>query len=122
MSYGRDRTVIPVTIASGASQSGEFQTNGMRIVGIQMPAAWTAAGITFLALVRAPTGAGSEVFGLVQDDAGVEIAITTPAADEYVAINGQKLVGLGRVKLRSGTAGVPVNQAAERALFVVLAD
>ena len=43
------RTVIPVRIASGTSLSDEIFLNNKRIVGIAMPAAWSAAGIAFRA-------------------------------------------------------------------------
>jgi hypothetical protein len=62
------------------------------------------------------------VFGKVQDLGGAEVLVTTPAADTYVAIaDTASLMGLGRIKVRSGTAGVPVNQTA-RALFLVCID
>ncbi len=117
------RTVVPVQIVTGTSLSGEVNVGDKAIVGIQMPAGWDAAGITFQALTR-QTAANPPVstFGLVQDAGGTEIAITTPAADEYVAISPLLLVGLGRIKVRSGTAGAAVNQTATRDFFLVLAD
>lgn len=118
------RTVVPVTILIGASQSAEININEKRIVGIEMPAGWDAASITFLALVRQPVGnPPAPVFGKVQDQGGVEVAITGPALDTYVSIaDTVALQGLGRCKLRSGTAGIPVNQTAQRDFFVVLDD
>lgn len=115
------RTLVPVSIGAGASLSAEVNVNDKRIVGIQMPAGWDAASITFAALTR-QSAAGVATFGLVQEQGGAEVTVTTPAADEYVAINGQVLVALGRVKVRSGTSGAPVNQTAQRDFFLVVAD
>jgi len=114
MSYGRDRTVIPVTIASGASLSGDVNVNDLRIVGIEMPAGWTAASITFAALI------GDGTYGKVQDAGGTEVTITAPAAGTYIAIaDTVALIGLGRIKVRSGVAATPVNQAADRDFHLV---
>lgn len=110
-----DRIVLQVDIASGTSLSGEVNVGPHRIVGVQMPAGWDAAGITFQALVRDGT------FGNVHDQAGTEVAITSPAADRYVAIaDTVALLGLGRVKVRSGTGATPVNQTANRTLYLIL--
>jgi len=124
MSYGRDRTVFPVTIASGAALSDEIPVGARRIVGIQMPAGWTAASITFAGFVRTDGAVPpTDTFGKVQDAAGTEVALTSPAADTYVAIaDTVALQALGRVKIRSGTAGTPVNQGADRVLYVVCSD
>ena len=120
MSYGRDRVVIPVTIASGTSLSGEVNVNDLRIVGIQMPAGWDAAGIAFKALVRESGNPAVPVFGNVQDAAGAAVGITTPALDTYVAIAPTvALVGLGRIQVRSGTNAAPVSQTATRVLYLV---
>lgn len=121
MAYGRDRTILLATILSGQSLSAEINVNGMRIVGIQMSAGWDAAGITFAALTRTDNAhPETATFGKVQDQAGVEVVVTTPALDTYVAMAATvALEGLGRCKIRSGTAGTPVNQTANRVLGIV---
>lgn len=116
MTYGTDRTLISVTIANGTSLSGEVNVNSKRIVGIIMPAAWTAANLSLQAAITGTT------FGEVQDNGGTALAITA-AAGVYIAIpDTVALRGLGRVKVRSGTSGTPVNQAAERTLQLVCVD
>lgn len=124
MSYGKDRTLVPVDIATGTSLSDEVNVGARRIVGIIMPAAWTAAGIAFQALLREPSALPKvPVFGNVVDNAGaaINIAGAGVAADGYVAIPpAVGLEGLGRIKVRSGTNAVPVNQAAARQLFLVV--
>jgi hypothetical protein len=42
------------------------------------------------------------------------------AASEYLALDPTQFAGVRYLKLRSGTAGTPVNQGAERSLSVVL--
>jgi hypothetical protein len=119
MSYGTDRTVVPVVIANGTSLSADVNVNGRTIVGIQMPAGWDTASITFAALTR--SASGTDTYGKVQDQGGTEVVVTAPAADTYVAIAPtQAVVGLGRIKVRSGVAATPVNQPAERTLYLVL--
>lgn len=122
--YGRDRTLIPATIANGASLSGEVNVGPLRIVGIIMPAAWTAAGIAFRALVAEPSALPKvPVYGDVVDSAGADVNITGPGAGEYIALaDTLPLTALGRILVRSGTNAVPVNQGAERIVTLVCVD
>lgn len=116
------RLLIPVTIANGTALSGEVFVDASRIVGIQMPAGWDAANITLQASLRGSGNPVVRTFGEVVDTAGAEIVLATaPAANEYVALpDTMALLGLGVVKVRSGTVGVPVNQTAERSFFLVV--
>jgi len=115
--YGNTRTLIPVTILNGQTASLEVAVGGKRIVGIQMPAAWTAGAITFQALTR-QSAAGLATFGNVVDSANAAISITTPTADTYIALAPtQALYGLGRVKVVAGGA-----QGAQRDFFLVCTD
>jgi hypothetical protein len=111
----RDRYLRSVTIASGASLSGELNVNALEIVGLMMPAAWTAASITFAAAL----GDGT-TFGKVQNEAGTEKTLTSPAVDTYIHLD-TPLRCAGRIKVRSGTASAAVNQAADRTITLVLA-
>lgn len=122
--YGVERTLVPVTIANGTALSPEVNVNQKRIVGIRMSAGWTAGAITFQALIDEPAALPkAPVFGNVVDAAGAEISLATPTAGTYMALpDTLALLGLGRIKIRSGTSGVPVNQAADRVLYLVLAD
>lgn len=125
MGYGNtpNRDEIRVTITTGTALSAPVNLGGRRIVGIKMPAGWDAAGITFAALTRRDdsTNPPSDTYGKVQDAGGTEVAITSPALDTYVAIaDTVALQGLGWVKVRSGTAAIPVNQTATRTLFLVV--
>lgn len=104
------------TIANAASQSGEVDLEGLSLQAIVMPAAWTAANLTFLA---SDTSGGT--FNPVHDDAGAEVTVTAAAA-RAIGLDAvsRELDGLRYIKVRSGTTGVPVAQGAERILSLVL--
>jgi hypothetical protein len=104
-----------VKIANGASQSDAIDITDQAIVGIAIPAGWTAADITFLA---ASHDAGA--YQPVYDQAGTELKITTGGAARYFALDGIKF-RFRLVKLRSGTAAAAVNQGAERIIEVLFA-
>lgn len=113
-------------IANGAALSNICDLRNHRIVAIEMPAAWTAASITFQSIIRDDAGGQStaltETFLDVYDSAGAEVAITA-AASHYIVltdIQRQELAGLGRTKIRSGTTGTPVNQGAARTVRLVV--
>lgn len=109
----------PVVIANGASLSGAVSCEGQTLVGIQMPAAWTAAALTFQVATDSATGTFQDAY----DDGGTEISVTA-AASHFIPINtlAKQLRNVRFLKVRSGTGGVPVNQAAARTLVLVFAD
>ena len=114
-----------VTIANGASLSAEVDLRHHSLVAIQMPADWTAADLTFQGRPGADdtTPRINETLQNVYDDAGNEVTVQADA-DRYIALTAavlDALTGLGRVKVRSGTSGTPVNQGAARVLTLVLA-
>jgi hypothetical protein len=108
------------TIASGQSLSAaKAVPPGKQLVGIIMSPAWTAAGLTFQS-----SGTTGGTFQEVSDDAGTAVAVTV-AAGVNVVLNqvaaAKKLVSHGAIKVRSGTSGVPVVQAADRVLTLIFA-
>jgi hypothetical protein len=110
-------TTKTVTIAESASLSAEVDLEGAALVGIHMPAAWTAANLTFQV---APTSGGT--FYDAYDDGGTEINVTA-AAQRYIGLLSDDALSLSAarfLKIRSGTTGTPVNQAAARTLTLVL--
>lgn len=115
---GVDSIVVPATILSGASQSNEIDCRGYRLARLSLPGAWTAAAITFLA---APVSGGT--FLPVYDDTGTEVSIASPAASTSIGMSSLvlPLTGVQFIKIRSGVAATPVNQAADIVLTVVLA-
>jgi len=103
-----------VTIANGASLSGALNIGARDLFGLIMPSAWTSAAITFQGSFD-----GTNYFNLY-DDAGNEISFTV-AASRYVVISSPaKFFGLKKLKIRSGTSGSAVNQAAERVIGVIV--
>ena len=117
------RTVIPVGILA-AGRSNEVNVNDKRIVGIRMSPGWTAAAISFEALVDEPPGEPkAPVFGPVNDAAGAQITLATPAANTYLAIpDTLALVALGRIKVLSGTTSALVGQGVTRNIGLVCVD
>lgn len=106
-------------IANGASLSNAIKKSHYRRILLFMPAAWTAADITF-AVCDTPDGTFNK---LTYGSDGNEVTVTA-VADVVIALDGKVLDALEACpyfKIRSGTAAVPVNQLAERTIKVVLA-
>lgn len=105
-------TTLQATIASGASLSDALDLIGYDLVGIEMPAAWTAAAITL------QSSSDGVTYRNVYSASGTELSLTVDAS-RYVHVDSTVAGLLQRfVKIRSGTAAVPVNQAAARLLGV----
>lgn len=103
-----------VQIASGQSLSGAIDLSRWSPVAIQLPAAWTPANVTFQASHDDMTFA---------DVYEVNGEVTYPAAaGRYLALDVATFAGMRFLKVRSGTAATPVNQAAARTLVVILRD
>jgi hypothetical protein len=118
MSYDnlrRDQQTATATIANGASLSGAVDIGGARLVALQIPPAWTAANITFTA---STTLAGT--YGPVRDVAGAELTLTGFAVNEVVYLSPAQTLGLRYIKVRSGTAALPVNQLGDRVLTLIV--
>lgn len=112
LSYDR-----PVTIASGASLSGALELPDLRtIIALQMPSTWTTASLTFEV-----SSDGVTYVPLYYNGAEFEVTAAGGAtASAGVTIEPVVFAGWPFVKVRSGTSGTPVNQAAERVLTVLI--
>lgn len=108
--------VATAVIASGQSLSAEVNLIGRVVCGFQIPSAWTAADLTFQASIDNGTTYVDLYF------ATGEATVDQAAADRYIGINGAEWLGITNLKIRSGTAGTPVNQAAERSIVISLRD
>ncbi len=106
-------TQISVTIASGASLSAATDLGPYRVFAIVMPASWTTANLTFQG-----SSDGINFFDLY-DDTGTEVSVTATASKYIILTSPVKLLGLRWLKVRSGTTGTPVNQAADRIVKLV---
>lgn len=109
----RQTAHIPVTIAINTAISDAIDLKGLVLVGISMPADWTAANLTFQA--AGPDG----TYWNLYDAAGTEVSVTA-AEDRFIAINPAAWEGVNRLKVRSGTSGTPVNQAAARTINLIV--
>lgn len=112
MPKGVSRTRHPATILNGASLSDAIDLQEHQFVAFQMPAAWTAASLSFEASFDNVT------YTPVEDSAGVEVTYTVEAS-KWVLVNTAHWHGFGRfLKLRSGTSAAAVNQLADRIIAV----
>lgn len=89
---------------------------GDTFVAIKMPSTWTAANLTFQAC-DTPGGTFADVY----DDAGAEVTVVA-AASRVIVVDflARCLAPLRYIKVRSGTTGTPVTQAASRTLTLLV--
>jgi hypothetical protein len=114
MPRGVDRATHPATILEGASISDTVDLMHYDFVAVQMPAAWTAASLSFECSTEV---AGP--FTPVEDSGGTEVTYTVEAS-KWVIVNTAHWHGFGRfLRLRSGTSAAAVNQLADRTLLVI---
>ena len=104
---------INVTISAGQAITAEIDTGGKRLARIAIPASWTTANITFQV---APISGGT--FTDLYDSGGTEYNVTVGGASRTIIIPLADMIGLRFIKIRSGTTGTPVNQAADRILAI----
>lgn len=102
-----------LTITNGTSLSPALDLQGFSLVGLVMPSGWTAANLTMQG------SADGVTFGDLWDDTA-EYTIVSAAASRLLLLDPIKFLPLRALKLRSGTAGTPVNQGADRIITVML--
>lgn len=102
------------TIANGASLSGAVNLEHSDLFAIEMPSAWTAAVMTFQGSYDGTT------YLDLYDDAGAEISFTVDASRYVLVRDPAKFYGVKQVKVRSGTAGTPVNQGGARTVNLIV--
>lgn len=110
--------VIDGSVAStgGDDGAGNISLVGKSLVGIQMPADWTAAVLSFQGSMD-----GGTTFNNLYDDAGTERVVVVTAA-RSVTLDPMKFMGLTHIKFRSGTsAGAVVQVAARTILYTTIA-
>lgn len=109
------RSTATATIASGASLSGAVDLGAnFSMARITMPAAWTAAGLSF------QTSADGVTYNEMLDDALSPVSAAVAANSDF-ALNRDVWRGVRYLKIRSGTSGTPVNQGADRAIVITAA-
>jgi hypothetical protein len=106
---------VSVTILSGASITSSIKLGNRIPVGIIIPAAWTAADLTF------QTSWDDTTFYDVYGVEGTEIGLDTVAGG-LCSIDYANLFGIGPyLKIRSGPTALAVNQGADRVLILIAA-
>ena len=102
-------TLNPAVIAAGESLSAATALGALTVVGISMPAAWTAAALTFQV-----SPDGGTTWQTLYDGAGNPVTVTAAAGQFVIPLADPSYFwrGINMVKVRSGTASVPVNQVA----------
>jgi hypothetical protein len=117
-------TKVTATIASSASLSGAVDlqqaSSGLLqagvLVGIELPASWTTANLTF-------QGSHDGVdYADVYDEFGIELTTVVGAlsAARRVVLDPARFAGLRYIKVRSGTTGTPVSQGAARDIGLIV--
>ena len=104
---------FPVTIAAGQSLSPEIDIGAWTLVGIQMPASWTAAGLSFQVSFD-----GGATWLEHYNAAGTETTFTV-GASQYIAVDPLLWRGVSAIKVRSGTAASPVAQTGGATLNLI---
>ena len=102
---------IKTIIAAGTALSPAVCVFNSRLVAIQMPAAWTAAVLTFQVSMDNLT------YTDLYDSFGSEVSVAV-AASHGVSLDVTVFAGWAFFKIRSGTGAAPVNQVAAAALFL----
>jgi hypothetical protein len=109
-------TTTSAVIAAGASLSGPVALGALTLVGISMPAAWTAAPLTFHV-----SPDGGTTWQELYDGAGNEVTVQAAAGQFVVPFAAPSYLwrGINMIQVRSGTAAVPVNQAAQAVVNIL---
>jgi len=106
-------TPTAVTISNGTALSPQVNLGNKLLVGFSMPAAWTAAALTFQVSYD-----GGTTFQDLYNSGGTEVSFTV-AANHFVALDPTLWRGINCIKVRSGTGSVPVNQGQDSTLTLI---
>lgn len=115
------RRQINVTILNGQSgQQGyvDLHRSCETVVGVVMPAAWTAASITLMTVPPLTADPSAATWSDVYERDGTEYEITCDAG-QHIILPPSELAGIRYLKLRSGTSGTPVAQGATRTITLI---
>jgi hypothetical protein len=109
---GKRSSLAIAQIANGQTVSSAVNCDGLDVVALQLPAAFTGVAITFQG------SADNVLYQQIYDDAGAAVSLTV-AQGRYVVINTltKQLRGMRFLKIVSGSA-----EGAARVIQVVLAD
>ena len=102
-----------VTIRSGTAVSDPLILDGLTPAVLEMSAAWTAADLTF-----AGSGDGANWYFIYKEE-GTLLQIPTNASHRIV-LPASYLQEHKSIEICSGTPAVPINQGADRIIFLEL--
>lgn len=100
-------------ITNGTSLSSAIDLGSSRLFAIQIPSSWTTANLTFQA------SADGAVYANLFDSTGTEVTVNAAASEYIVFAVPATWLGIRYLKVRSGTSGTPVNQAADRNINLI---
>lgn len=103
-------SLLTVTIPAGASVSNGVQLKNGRVVGFRMPAAWTAAGLSF------DWSADGQTWNPVYDS-GTE-RVRAADVNRYLQESIEPWLGFPWIRIRSGTVAIPVAQVAQAVINI----
>lgn len=110
------RTLADVTIANNESLSDGVKLYGNTLIGIIMPASWTAAVLSFQGSVD-----GGTTYYDLYDSTGTEKTVATVGTSRIIMLPPQDWFAIDAIKVRSGTTGSAVNQGGARTIQLILA-
>lgn len=105
--------VAQATIANGAALSGAVDLGEQRAHRLSL-AGWTPAPITF----QVAYDALATFVDLYTADGEYTLSSSVVAASRSIVLDQAVFYGVRHLKIRSGTAGAPVNQAANRVITI----
>lgn len=117
MPYFNPVTTQDAAIANGASLSGAIELAEGQLVGLLMPAAWTAAAVSFDVSYD-----GAAYAPLYDQNGEVKVSSTYVSATErrFFALDPVSFLGAKFVKVRSGLNGAAVAQGAGRTVTLLI--
>jgi hypothetical protein len=115
MEYG-PRTIVNAVIPNGDSVSNALEFNNSGMVGFVAPAAWTAAALNIEVSVDNTNWVTAGIFDSASAAIGTWSSVTAGAGYTVDIVN---MLPWRFIRLRSGTAGIPVNQGAARTFNVI---
>lgn len=107
-----DATIDQTDGATAFSITAAIDLADKRLVRIALPAAWTAADLTFSVSYDGIN------FNNLFDEFGAEVVVKA-AASRSIRLNITDWLGVKKLKIRSGTSATPVNQTTGRALRLI---
>ena len=103
---------VSASIPSGSSLSSAIRfESSVMINGLQIPDAWTAASVSFLASCDGVN------YSPMYTYEGTEVAAQA-SASRFISLDAKNMIGMKYLKVRSGVSGGGVDQEASRLIML----